>query len=73
MTLSDQELLDKQLRIAPRHDGIIMLAILAIFFTGMALGGFLSAYSSKPSPMQIASNDITSAISASPQGQILRQ
>ena len=30
-------------------------AILAVFFAGMALGGFLFAYKSEP--MQIASND----------------
>jgi hypothetical protein len=73
MTRRDQELLDKQLHIAPRHDGIMMLAILAMFFAGMALGGFLSAYSSQPGPMRVASNEIAPAISASPQGQILRQ
>jgi hypothetical protein len=35
-------------------------AILAVFFAGMALGGFLFAYKSEP--MQIASNDATPAI-----------
>jgi hypothetical protein len=36
------------------------LAILAVFFAGMVLGGFLFAYKSEP--MQIASNDATPAI-----------
>ena len=43
MERRDQELLDKQLRhvqIAPRTDGVIMPVLLAVFFTGMALGGF---------------------------------
>ncbi len=62
MNQYDQELLDKQLRRldpAPRNDGVMMLAVLAMFFAGMALGGFLFAYKSEP--MQIASNDATFA------------
>ena len=43
-----------------RSDGVMILAILAVFFAGMALGGFLFAYKSEP--MQIASNDATPAI-----------
>jgi hypothetical protein len=57
MDQHDQELLDKQLRglnPSPPNDGIMVLAILAVFFAGMTLGGFLSAYQSEP--MQIASN-----------------
>jgi hypothetical protein len=64
MDQRDQELLDKQLRRlnpSPRNDGVIVLAILAVFFAGITLGGFLSAYKSEP--MQIASNDATPAIS----------
>jgi hypothetical protein len=59
----DRELLAKQLRRLnpPRSDGVMILAILAVFFAGMALGGFLFAY--KIEPMQIASNDATPAIS----------
>jgi hypothetical protein len=38
----------------------MILAILAVFFAGMAFGGFLFAY--KSGPMQIASNDATPAI-----------
>jgi hypothetical protein len=61
-----QELLDKQLRgfnPPPRNDRIIMLVVLAVFFAGMTLGGFLTAYKSEP--MQIASNDATPMISLS--------
>jgi hypothetical protein len=62
MDQRDQELLEKQLRRLnpPRSDGVMTLAILAVFFAGMALGGFLFAYRSEP--MQIASNDATPAI-----------
>jgi hypothetical protein len=58
----DQKLLDKQLRRLnpPRSDGVMILAILAVFFAGMALGGFLFPYKSEP--MLIASNDATPAI-----------
>jgi hypothetical protein len=38
----------------------MILAILAVFFAGMALGGFLFPYKSEP--MLIASNDATPAI-----------
>ena len=44
MTQDEQELLEKQLRtaaVAPRDDGVLMLVIAAVFFAGMALGGFL--------------------------------
>ena len=64
MDQRDQQLLDKQLRQlypSPRSDGVMTLAILAVFFAGMALGGFLFAYKSEP--VQIALNDATPAIS----------
>jgi len=64
MNQRDQELLDKQLRHLnpyPRSDSVMMLAILTVFFAGMALGGFLFAYKSEP--LQIASNDATTATS----------
>jgi hypothetical protein len=51
MDRGDQELLEKQLRhvqIIPRNDGIIALALLAVFFTGMAIGGFAYAYHGAP-------------------------
>jgi hypothetical protein len=63
MDQRDQELLDKQLRrlnLSPRNDGVMVLAILIVFFAGMTLGGFVSAYKSEP--LQIASNDATPAI-----------
>ncbi|MFZ3359125.1 MAG: hypothetical protein WCA56_16020 [Xanthobacteraceae bacterium] len=60
MDRRDQELLDKQMHaiyVPPRHNGVLMLTILAVFFAGIALGGFLYAYTSKPGPLQIASNN----------------
>ena len=63
MDQRDQELLDKQLRgfnPPPRNDWIFMLVVLAVFFAGITLGGFLTAY--KNAPMQIASNDATPLI-----------
>jgi hypothetical protein len=64
MDQRDQELLDKQLRHLnpyPRSDSVMMLAILAVFFAGMALGSFLFAYEGQP--LQIASNDAMTATS----------
>jgi hypothetical protein len=70
MERRDQELLDKQLRhvqIAPRTDGVIMPVLLAVFFTGMALGGFFYAYAGVPMQsalqrtvpnQQVASNEV---------------
>jgi hypothetical protein len=55
----DQELLEKQLHsiyVAPRNDGVLILAVLAVFFAGIALGGFLFAYTSQPEPLRIASS-----------------
>jgi hypothetical protein len=59
MTRHDQELLDKQLsRIDSRApEGVLMLAIATVFFTGMAVGGFLFAYTDQP-PLRMAANDI---------------
>ena len=45
MNRRDQELLDKQLRsIRPetRHDGVLMLALVVVFFTGMTFGSVLT-------------------------------
>lgn len=64
MDQHDTELLDKQLRglnPAPRDNGVVILAVLAVFFAGMALGGFLVGYKSEP--MRIAANDAAPAIS----------
>jgi len=59
MNRRERDLLDKQLHAIyapPRSDGVLMLGILAVFFAGIALGGFLYAYTSEPGPMQMASN-----------------
>jgi hypothetical protein len=62
MNQHDRELLDKQMRgLSPRNDGVMILAILTVFFVGITLGGFLSAYKSEP--IQIAWNDATPEIS----------
>jgi hypothetical protein len=65
MDQRDQDLLDKQLhglQPSPRNDGVMMVAILAVFFGGMALGGFLFGYAGEPT-QQIAANDTPAAIS----------
>jgi hypothetical protein len=62
MNRRDQELLEKQLHstyAAPRHDGVLILAVLAVFFAGIALGGFFFGYTSQPGPLRIASNYAT--------------
>ena len=59
MNRRDRELLDKQLHaiyVPPRRDGVLMLGILAVFFAGIAFGGFIYAYTSEPGPVQLASN-----------------
>jgi hypothetical protein len=56
MDRRDQELLDKQLRnipIAQKNDSVMILALLIVFFSGMALGGFFYAFAHEP--MQVAS------------------
>ena len=59
MTPHDQELLEKQLRGIDNRppEGVFMLAFAAVFFTGMAVGGFLFAYTDQP-PLRMAANDI---------------
>jgi hypothetical protein len=60
MNRHDQELLDKQLRalpFAPRNDGVMILALLAMFLSGMTVGGFLYAFTDQPGPTRIAMND----------------
>jgi hypothetical protein len=47
MNRRDQKLLDKQFRWArpaPRHEGVMILAIVAVFFAGITVGGTLSAH-----------------------------
>lgn len=74
MNRRDQELLDKQLHaIHPesRHDGVLMLALAAMFFVGMTLGGLLAG---DHSPSRVAANDAAmdiAALSATP--SMLRQ
>jgi hypothetical protein len=82
MDRHDQELLDKQLRhvqITPHNDGVLMLALAAMFFTGMAIGGFLYAYTGAPikviaehamANQQVASNEVPIF---APQGGTARQ
>jgi hypothetical protein len=67
MTPHDQELLDKQLRgIDSRPpEGVLMLAIATVFFAGMAVGGFLFAYTDQPS-LRIAANDVAGQTSVLP-------
>jgi hypothetical protein len=59
MTPHDQELLDKQLRGIDNRapGGVLMLALAAVFFAGMAAGGFLFAYTDEP-PLRLAANDV---------------
>jgi hypothetical protein len=57
MNRHDQELLDKQLRNVPaarRDDGVMIPVLLAVFFSGMAVGGFFYAYGH--TPIQVASD-----------------
>lgn len=59
MNQRDQELLDKQLHalyVPPRAEGVLILAMLAFFFAGVALGGFVFAYTSEPGPLHVAAN-----------------
>jgi hypothetical protein len=59
MTPHDQELLEKQLRGIDNRppEGVFMLAFATVFFAGMAVGGFLFAYTDQP-PLRMAANDI---------------
>jgi ferritin-like metal-binding protein YciE len=56
-----QKLLDKQLRgiIPARHDGVMILAIVTVFFVGIALGGAL--FARKSEAQQIASYSLLNA------------
>ncbi len=57
MNRRDEELLDKQMRRfspAPRRDGTMMLALVAVFLAGMTVGAFGFAYRSDP--IRIATN-----------------
>jgi hypothetical protein len=59
-----QELLDKRSHgpsVAPRADGVMIVAVLAIFLTGIMLGSFMYAYTEQPTRM--AWNDTAPAMS----------
>ena len=60
MTPHNQGLLEKQLRGIDNRppEGVLMLAIATVFFAGMAVGGFLFAYTDQP-PLRMAANDIS--------------
>lgn len=63
MDQRDQELLDKQFRtLTPprRNDGVMILAIVSVFFAGITVGGLLAE--KKSEPIRTAANDVTSAI-----------
>jgi hypothetical protein len=65
MDWRDRRLLGKQLRRlapSPRSNGTLMLAIVAVFLTGIAVGGLMFAYKTEP-PVQTASDDGTAALS----------
>jgi hypothetical protein len=64
MTPRDQELLEKQLHGIDNRppEGVFMLAFAAVFFVGMAVGGFLFAYTNQP-PLRMAANDIAAQTS----------
>jgi hypothetical protein len=63
MEQRDWELLDKQLHgnQVPRNDGLIVPAVVAVFFAGLILGGLLVPHDSKL--MRTASNDARTVIS----------
>jgi hypothetical protein len=67
MNRQDQELLDKQLsRIDnPPPSGVLMIAAAALFFVGMAFGGFLFAYTGAP-PLRLAANDVPGTAQSGP-------
>ncbi len=65
MDQRDQELLDKQLRYLSqpsRNDGITIFMLVAIFFSGLVVGGILFGHRAETT--QVASNEPTGAISA---------
>jgi hypothetical protein len=62
MDRRDRELLDKQLgrfQPAPRSDGVMIFAVLAVFLVGMSVGGLIAE---KTEPARIASNDTVTGL-----------
>jgi hypothetical protein len=60
----DRELLDKQLKRfqpPPRRDGLMVLAVVGVFFAGLTGGGSLFAHR-RPPAMLTASSDGTMAL-----------
>ena len=51
MNRRDRELLNRQigrLRPAPRHDGILVAAMIGVFLTGLTVGGLVFTFGSNP-------------------------
>jgi hypothetical protein len=68
MTPHEQKLLEKQLHgidDRPPH-GILMLTIASVFFAGMAVGGFLFAYTDQPPPHLAANHLAANDVAANP-------
>ena len=64
MTPQDQELLQRQLRAlqpAPRHDGVMIIAAVALFAAGIALGDVLAGHRGEP-PTRTASIEAPSLL-----------
>jgi hypothetical protein len=67
MNRHDQKLLDKQLSRVDNAppSGVLMLVVAIVFCAGMAIGGFLFAYTDQP-PLRLAANDIPGAAQSAP-------
>jgi hypothetical protein len=68
MEQRDWELLDKQvwgLR-PPRNNRVTVLTVIAVFFSGMIIGGIL--FAPETQPMRIASNHATAAMACDDNG-----
>ena len=61
----NRKLLDQPVgRVAPplRRDGLLVLAIVGVFFAGISVGGLIFAHKTEP-PTRTASNDGTAELS----------
>ncbi len=64
MDRRDQKLLDKQMRRlgpSPRHDGAMILVLVAVFLAGMTLGAAM--FARKSQPVRLTSNGAMAALS----------
>lgn len=61
------------LTVALHSDGVLTLAVLAVFLAGIALGGFLYAFTSQPGPIQVAQNDFAPAVTLPHNALTIRQ